>query len=166
MTSRAPRTLLATVASVCGLLGCVGLVFAQAGPLTSATPLAEATEPEATMVGFRKTGEGSALVYVQLTEPVQVRSKQQGKTLVFTMKGTSVPKKNNRNPLVTSHFHSVVDRVRLAPSGKDTDLIIELSAEARSSVQVVRLGEGAVLEVRLTAEPKAEPKAGTPAEQP
>lgn len=159
MTFRAPRTLIAIVASVCGLLGCVGLVFAQATPRPADVTLAQTGGPEATMVGFRKTGEGSALVYVQLTESVQVRSKEEGKTLVFTMKGTSVPKKNNRNPLVTNHFGSVVDRIRLVPSGKDTDLVIELRLKARSSVQVVRLGDGAVLEVHLTADEKAEPKA-------
>jgi len=156
MTRRAPRSLLVAVASACAVLGCMSLVFAEMKAAPLAAPLAAGTGgPEATMVGFRKTGEGTALVYVQLSAPVQVRSKDEGKTLTFTMKGVSVPKKNNRNPLVTSHFASFVDRIRLVPSGKDTDLVIELKMQARASVQVVRLGEGAVLEVHLTAEPQA-----------
>jgi len=110
------------------------------------------------MVGFRKTGENSALVYVQLTESITVRSSESGKTLTFTLKGTQVPKQNNRNPLVTSHFDSIVESVRLVPAKDDTKLVIVLRREARASVQVVKVGDGAVLEVHLTAEPKQKAK--------
>jgi len=134
----------------------------RATPAAAPPPPAEApgpSVPAATMVGFRKTGENSALVYVQLTETTDVRSSQDGKTLTFTMKGISVPKRNNRNPLVATHFDSIVDSARLVPAGKDTNLVIVLRREAKASAQVVRMGAGAQLEVHLTAEPKAEPKA-------
>jgi|GEM_PF-2141036 len=157
-----PRFLLVASAP---LLGAVGFALsAPAGPLrppTLAAPPPAAAEhggPEATMVGFRKTGENSALVYVQLTESTTVRSSEAGKTLTFTLKGTLVPKQNNRNPLVATHFDSIVDSARLVPVKGDTNLIIVLRREARASVQVLKVGDGAVLEVHLTAEPKAQAK--------
>lgn|SRR6478735_9983660 len=110
-----------------------------------------AAGPSATMVGFRKTGEGTALVYVQLSAPAQVRSSEKGKTLTFTLKGVSVPKKTNTYPLVATHFGSIVETARLVPGKKDTDLVIVLRHEAKASAQVVRVGDGAVLEVNLVA---------------
>jgi hypothetical protein len=125
------------------------LGLAEVAPVTAAEPSAG---PNATLVGFRKTGNDSALVYVQLSAPAEVRSSGKGKTLTFTLKGVSVPKKTNTYPLVATHFGSIVDTARLVPGKRDTDLVIVLRREAKASAQVVRAGEGAVLEVNLVAE--------------
>jgi len=118
----------------------------EVAPVTAAEP-----GTSATLVGFRKTGEDTALVYVQLSAPAQVKSSEKGKTLTFTLKGVSVPKKTNTYPLVATHFGSIVDTARLVPGKKDTDLVIVLRHEAKASAQVVRVGDGAVLEVNLVA---------------
>ncbi len=112
----------------------------------------------ATMIGFRKTGENSAQVYVQLTDVVEVESEQKGKTLVFTLLGVSVPRKNNRNPLVATHFNSVIERARLAPEKEDTLLIIELKRPGEASVEVTQSGHGAVLTIDVVAEGKSREK--------
>lgn len=162
MRLRDPRLPLFALAPSLAALGLTLSVPARAvlGPILAASPVALAATdgPAATMVGFRKTGENSALVYVQLTASTSVVSSESGKTLTFTLKGTLVPKQNNLNPLVATHFDSLVDSARLVPSKGDTNLVIVLRREARASAQVVKLGDGAVLEVHLTGEAKAPAK--------
>jgi hypothetical protein len=176
MRRRDPRVPLVALAPLLGLLGIALFTWAVSARAESAlaesalarpvhasgtvAPLAAPTDdgPAATLVGFRKTGENSALVYVQLTGSTSVVSHEDGNTLTFTLKGIGVPKANNRNPLVATHFHSIVDSARLVPVKNDTNLVIVLRREARASAQVVKVGDGAVLEVHLTAEPKAAAK--------
>lgn len=107
--------------------------------------------PAATLIGFRETGQDSALVYVQLTQAVDVRAAKKGRTLTFVLKGVSVPRKNNRYPLNASQFHSIVESARLVPTGDDTELVVELKRDGRASTQLVPTGDGVVLEVRIVA---------------
>lgn len=121
----------------------------------SAEPKVAPLGPAATMVGFRETGQNSAQVYVQLTETAVVRAEGKGKRLSYRLVGITVPRQNNRNPLVTTHFGSVVETVRLVPDRKDTLLVIELRREVKASAKVVGSATGAVLEVDVVAEPAA-----------
>jgi hypothetical protein len=76
----------------------------------------------------------------------------QGNTLIYTMSGTRVQIRNNRNPLLAQYFGNVVKSARLVPKGKDTQLIIELSSKATPSSRVVRETQGATLRVELTGQ--------------
>lgn len=108
--------------------------------------------PTATWVGFRELGPNSALIYVNLTETVPVSSEIQGNTLIYTMSGTGVQIRNNRNPLLAQYFGNVVKSARLVPKGKDTQLVIELRTKATPSSRVVRETQGATLRVELTGQ--------------
>lgn len=109
--------------------------------------------PTATWVGFRELGPSSALIYVNLTEAVPVSSEVKGNTLIYTMTGTRVHVRNNRNPLLAGYFGNVVKSARLVPRGKDVQLVIELSGKATPNTRVVRETQGATLRVELTGEP-------------
>lgn len=106
--------------------------------------------PTATLVGFRMTGPKTALVYVNLTEVVSVSSAKNQNSLTFTLKNTKVKVSNNKNPLLASHFGSAVKSAQLIAAGKDTQLIILLTREAKVSSKVVAEAGGAVLYVTLS----------------
>ncbi len=118
--------------------------------LGEVTPLTQPSKPTATWVGFRKTGPKSALVYVHLTESVEVSSVKDGNKYVFTLKGTRVHVKNNKNPLIAKHFDSVVESARLIPRGDDLQLVIELKRNAKESHRINQESPGAVLYVELS----------------
>jgi len=162
MRLRARPLLPVASAAAALLLASLGWASGDAGGNAPAAPLAGRGESsagaEATLVGFRKTGDDSALVYVQLTGMAEVKSEQHGLTLTFTLRGVSVPKKNNLNPLVATHFDTILESARLVQSGKNTELVVVLRRAGTASTQVVRAGDGAVVEVHLTAAPKSAAK--------
>jgi hypothetical protein len=116
-----------------------------------ALPLGQTkTPPTATWVGFRVTGPKSSAVYVHLTDVVQVKNTKHELTLTFTLKNTQIQVKNNQNPLLTSHFETVVQSARLKPAGKDVQLIIVLKKEATMTSKVVQESDGIVLYVEFS----------------
>lgn len=114
-----------------------------------ASRLAKRSAETATWVGFRQTGPKSSLVYVHLTSKVPVSSSKTGKKIVITLSNTKIEVKNNQNPLITSHFDSVVERARMFESGPDVQLEIILKQDASFSSKVVQEEPGAVLYVEL-----------------
>lgn len=112
--------------------------------------------PTATWVGFRQLSPTKTLVYVNLTETVAVRSETQGNRLIFTLSGTRVAVRNNRNPLLASHFGTAVKSAQLLPKGKDVELVIELNGAATPHSRVVRETQGATLRVELEHPPREE----------
>jgi|GEM_PF-1925405 len=132
-------------------------------PSSAATPPASASSPPrtkkkgpptATWVGFRELSETSSLLYVTLTKEVTITKKTTGKTVTYTMSGTRVRIKNNRNPLLTTHFGSVVKAARLKPAGKNLRLEIELKTPAKVTHKLVNEGPGSVLRVQVEAQKK------------
>ena len=126
---------------------------AAVGAATAAAPAtvhqAPPGPPTATWVGFRKLSESSALIYVNLTETVPVSSEVKGNTITFTMSGTRIKIKNNKNPLLAEHFGSVVKSAKMVPRGKDVKLIIVLKENVQPTSRVVRNAQGATLRVEL-----------------
>jgi hypothetical protein len=122
------------------------------------------TGPVATFPGFRVLAGGASRVYVELTAPVAVEQHPTKGTLVYTLKGARVLARNNRNPLITTHFSSPVSRVRLVPNGMDLDVVIELRADAPGTHRIVTDANGtARLEVDFAAGQYAlEPSRFTP----
>jgi hypothetical protein len=110
------------------------------------------TGPIATFPGFRLLEGGASRVYVELTAPVPVEPHPTKGTIVYTLKGARVLAKNNRNPLITTHFSSPVSRVRLVPNGMDLDVVIELRVDASGTHRIVNEANGtARLEVDFAA---------------
>lgn len=142
-------------------LACPGAAVAEASPNAAedalppgeADPgaLAKSEGPVATFVGFRRLGPSRALVYVELTEAPDVELQKTSRTVNYTMRGTRVTLKNNRNPLLAGHFESVVQSAHLEPAGKDLKLVIQLRKPAEPQSTVVRHGQGATLKVELQA---------------
>ena len=124
-------------------------------------PAAPVGPPVATFVWVRKLSETSVLVFVELTDEVEVDIVQKGRVLEYVLKGTRVTLRNNRNPLLANHFHSVVESAQLVPQGKNVKLVIRLRGEADASARVVRQEQGATLHVEVTTTPAATP--ATPA---
>lgn len=115
--------------------------------------------PVATYVGYRQLGGDRVLVYVDLTDAPGVELTTRGRTLEYTLQGTRVTLRNNRNPLLARHFDSVVESAQLVPAGKNVKLVIQLRADAEPVSRVVRHAGGATLEVELSPRtPPATPK--------
>jgi hypothetical protein len=113
-------------------------------------------EAEITYTGFVPFEDGRAKVYVELTRAVPVEVSRAGRTVTYTLKGARVVIRNNRNPLLTAHFASIVESARLVSDKKATRLVVQLREEAAPSHRMVSRGRGAALEVDFPA-----PKAGS-----
>ncbi|HET9955811.1 MAG TPA: hypothetical protein VFQ61_14975 [Polyangiaceae bacterium] len=103
--------------AVVGALACALLAVSSA---YGAGPAKNGAEPraEVTFSGFRDLGAGRAIVFVELTDRVEVSVSQKGTEVVYELKGAVVRLKNNQNPLVTSAFSSNLLSARLTPIGK------------------------------------------------
>jgi hypothetical protein len=66
-----------------------------------------------TFTGFDEHADGSSRLYVKLSHPVSVEPTQSGTHLTYVLVGTRIPIRNNKNPLITSHFGSQVVSARL-----------------------------------------------------
>jgi hypothetical protein len=122
-----------------------------------------------TFTGFRMLADGRSLVYVELTSKVAVSvEKRGGNVFVYRLDGAQVALKNNKNPLITSGFASLLDSARwVVPSSKGkkkpgrksaaadasphVDLVLTLR-DAATPTHVMRDGKaGAILEITLPA---------------
>ncbi|MBM4360722.1 MAG: hypothetical protein FJ096_21660 [Deltaproteobacteria bacterium] len=85
--------------------------------------------PLVTLPGFKMLPSGRSRVFVEVTGRVEVSEDDEGRVLKLHLRGVGVPEKVNRLPLVTSHFESAVERVRVLPIGDGADVVIELRAK-------------------------------------
>lgn len=116
---------------------------------------------EVTFSGFRDLGSGRSLVYVELTERVEVSVIQRGDEVTYELKGAVVRLKNNQNPLLTSAFVTNLLSARLAPiregkrGAKTKDagvrLILKLRRPVTPSFAFVERDQGVALEVSIPA---------------
>jgi hypothetical protein len=89
------------------------------------------------------------LVYVQLTGTVPIQSSKVDQRIVVTLSDTKIEVKNNQNPLLATHFDSVVQSARMTQTGKDVQLEIILKGNATFTSQLVEQHPGAILYVQL-----------------
>ncbi|HEY3234814.1 MAG TPA: thrombospondin type 3 repeat-containing protein, partial [Polyangiaceae bacterium] len=75
-------------------------------------------EPLATFIGYDEL-DGAVQIYVELTQEVPIEVKRTGRRFECSMRGARVKFKNNRNPLLLTHFKSSVSRAFLVQAGKD-----------------------------------------------
>jgi hypothetical protein len=110
------------------------------------------TGPVATFPGFRILENGMSRVYVDLTGSVPVEEHAAQGSLTYVLKGARVLSRNNRNPLITTHFSSPVARARLVPAGGDLELVIDLRGATTPAHRIVAdAGGKARLEVDFPA---------------
>jgi hypothetical protein len=158
------------VALLCAgaLVSDFSLAAPERGARSARAKQADATLPNVTYTGFRLLKDGRAVVYVEMTAKVPVTVQKQKNQVIYELEGARVALKNNRNPLLTSGFASVLESARLVPikparSAKAKRARAGESAPARVQL-VLRLREdvtpthafseqpsGAVLEVTLPA---------------
>jgi hypothetical protein len=80
----------------------------------AAPPVGDADGTAAiTFTGFDEHADGSSRLYVKLSHPVSVEPTLSGTHLEYVLIGTRIPIRNNKNPLITSHFGSQVVSARL-----------------------------------------------------
>jgi hypothetical protein len=88
----------------------------------------------ATFPGFRLLPDGRSRIYVELSKSVTVEEHRTDLALTFTLHDAQVLVRNNKNPLITTHFATPVSRARLVPAGADVNLVLDLRrATTRSS---------------------------------
>jgi len=122
----------------------------------------------ATFPGFRLLPDGRSRIYVELSKSVTVDEHPSAQALTFTLHDAQVLVKNNKNPLITTHFATPVSRARLVPAGADVNLVLDLRKAANATHQVVPGDNGSArLEIDFPAgeyplEPgRFEPQAGS-----
>ena len=122
----------------------------------------------ATFPGFRLLPDGRSRIYVELSKSVTVDEHKTDQALTFTLHDAQVLVKNNKNPLITTHFATPVSRARLVPAGVDLNLVLDLRKAQVATHQVVPGDNGSArLEIDFPAcdyplEPgRFEPPSGT-----
>jgi hypothetical protein len=90
-----------------------------------------------TFPGFRLLPEGRSRIYVELTRPVTFAERRNEKSLVYTLHGTRVLVRNNKNALITTHFATPVARARLISVGPDVELVIDLRKAVGATPKIV-----------------------------
>ncbi len=106
-------------------------------------------KPTVTFVGFRKLEDEKVLVYVELTHAVRIEQSQSGEELTFQLPGTVILFRNNKNPLLATHFESIVTEARLTEDSRATELHLKLRQDVETTARVVDSVDGAVLEVEV-----------------
>lgn len=128
---------------------------------------ARSGSPVATFVGFRKLSDTRVLVFVELTGAAVVEMVQKGREVSALLPGARVTLRNNRNPLLATHFHSIVESAKLAPDGKKgVKLVIRLRGDADTTARIVKHEMGATLEVEVQGKAPLEPPASGSSEPP
>ena len=117
------------------------------GALVSATLAVPkvVAQPQATamLAGFQPLpGKGSRL-FVRLTSAPVFEVKVSARQLDYMLFDTEVSLRNNRNPLVLTHFDTPVDRAKLSPQGRHVVFRLHMKRQAEPRHEIVRLGDAA-----------------------
>jgi len=132
--------------------------------------------PNVTFAGFRMLGDGRALLYVEMTSKVPVSVQKQKNVVTYELEGAQVLLKNNRNPLITSQFATILDSARwvvVRPASKKgkraraaenavprVQLVLRLREDVTPTHTFSERPSGAVLEITLPA-PGTKPVSGS-----
>ncbi len=99
---------------------------------------------QVTFTGFHEFEDGSARIWVRLTKAVNVEERAAKGKVTFVLKGAKVPGRNNKNPLITSHFTSSVMSARLLATKHDAELVIALKQDVSPKHRVVSRPDGTI----------------------
>ncbi len=144
-----PRLSAIVVASVVGF---ASVATTHPAAAETKTPAKSAPSgPEVTFAGFRMLEGGGSRIEVELTQDAQADETLRGKKAEYLIRGARIPVRNNRNPLVTREFDSVVLVARLVPErgkrGKKkavagVRLVVSLREAVKPTHRVVRKADG------------------------
>ncbi|HTM44247.1 MAG TPA: hypothetical protein VL137_04790 [Polyangiaceae bacterium] len=119
--------------------------------------------PAVTFTGFHVFEDGSSRIWVRLTHAVLVEEKPGKGTVTYVLRGAKVPGRNNKNPLLTSHFSSAVMSARLVPTKHDTELVVMLKEAVSPKYRVIeRPDKTASVQIDIPAAPAASGANNTP----
>ncbi|MBM4363805.1 MAG: hypothetical protein FJ104_14080, partial [Deltaproteobacteria bacterium] len=166
---RTPRPSLPVAAALLG----VGLAAAPAHARKPVQPSnVELPGPIVNYSGFQMLEGGGARLYVHLSEPVQVEGKLTGTQAEYVLKDAAIPMRNNRNPLITRHFPSLVTSVKLVaprpakkskrgkvtdPGEPDARIVVQLREALRPQHRVNKQTDGTAMLVVDFPKPSVEP---------
>lgn len=102
----------------------------------------KAPRPQVTFTGFHEFEDGSARIWVRLTKAVNVEERTGKSQVTFVLKGAKVPGRNNKNPLLTSHFTSSVMSARLLATKHDAELVVTLKQDVTPKHRIVARPDG------------------------
>lgn len=148
--------------------------FSLAAPLAQKSSRAARTKDSdsalanVTYTGFRLLKDGRAVVYVELTSKVPVTVHKQKNQVIYELEGAQVALKNNRNPLITREFATILESARLvvvkpararkgkhaaqAESGSSrVQLVLRLREDVTPTHTLTERPSGALLEITLPA---------------
>jgi hypothetical protein len=83
-----------------------------------AAPPGDAGSAAITFTGFDEAPDGTSHLYVMLTRAVAVEERAAGTHVEYRLVGTTIPLRNNKNPLITSHFGTQVVSAQLVLAGE------------------------------------------------
>ena len=95
-----------------------------------------------TWPGFLMMQDGTSRLFLQTTVPVAYAINEKNKRISLKLKKAKVHLRNNRNPLVTVHFNTPLNRAYLKKSRKSLDLIMELRKSVFPAISQTVDGDG------------------------
>jgi hypothetical protein len=144
--------------SACAVTAC--LLWVPADVAAKGRPKAPTAGAEITFTGYQSLPGHRGVVFVELTQVVEVEVTRVGQVMEYRFIGATVPLRNNKNPLLLREFDSsaVSAVLRTEPrKGRDkhqlrsTRLVITLRGAASPTYRMLQRGKGAVFEVQLPA---------------
>lgn len=87
-----------------------------------------------TWPGFLTLDDGGSRVFVQTTVAVTFEKTAHKTRIVLKLRDARVHLTNNRNPLVTTHFNTPLNRAYLKQRAKTTELVLELKVAASPEI--------------------------------
>jgi hypothetical protein len=114
--------------------------------------------PTATFPGFRPLQGGGSVVWVSVSKEVPVKPHVAPGRVVYLLEGARVQAVNNTHPLVTTHFNTPAQSIRLVPVKAGVELVVELREAIKPVHRVVRGPRGMML-LELELPPPTRPYA-------
>ena len=143
--------------SACAVTAC--LLCAPADVAAKGKPKADNTGAEITFTGYQTLPGHRGVVFVELTEVVEVEVTRVGQVVQYRFVGATVPLRNNKNPLLLRDFDSSAvsavlqtesrRKARDKHEPRSTRLVITLRGAASPTYRMLQRGKGAVFEVEL-----------------
>lgn len=105
--------------------------------------------PVVTFAGLHVEPGGSAALTVELTEPAEVVSLEEGRQVRLLLRGAKIRFRNNENPLLAQHFCSSVLRAKLDRGKEGVTVTIELRQAVTVKHQMKTAESGSTLVVDI-----------------
>lgn len=142
LAQRSVRGVLLAAALAIGALSLASGTIELAYAKSTAKKADKVPRPQVTFTGFHVFDDGSSRIWVRLTRAVNVEEHATRGKVTFVLKGAEVPGRNNKNPLITSHFTSSVMSARLVANKHDAELVINLKRAVIPKHRVVSRPDG------------------------